>query len=132
MAHQTFQLEDYLERMLEIVQEKGQVRAIEVAERLGVSKASVSQMTKRLEKDGFIKREMYRGFTLTEKGKSTGKKIQKRHEILTDFLTLMQIPTSIQEKDIEGMEHSLSNSTLAALEKLITYLQKKQYLTKNI
>lgn len=124
------QYEDYLERILEIIEEKGHVRAVEVAERLGVSKGSVSQMVGRLERDGFVDRERYRGFTLTKKGTTTAQKIRKRHEVLEEFLGLLGISDATKEKDIEGMEHSLSETTVAALEQLGEYLKQTKYRMK--
>ncbi len=132
MIVQTKQHEDYLERILEILQEKGSVRSVEVAERLGVSKGSVSQMIQRLEVEGYLLREKYRGFSLTAKGKATAQKIQRRHLVLSEFLTLIGVPLTTQEKDIEGLEHSVSSDTLDALEKLIRYLQKKGYKKNGI
>lgn len=127
MPQLTQQHEDYLERILEILQQKGRVRSIEVAERLGVSKASVSQMTQKLQIDGYLLGEKYRGFSLTKKGKLAAQKIQKRHQTLAEFLSILGIPPEIQEKDIEGLEHSLSTVTVEALEKLIEYLKKQGY-----
>lgn len=121
------QYEDYLERILEIIEEKGSVRAIEVAERLGVSKGSVSQMVGRLERDGFLDRERYRGFSLTKKGIQTAQRTRKRHEVLEEFLGLLGISDATKEKDIEGMEHSLSEVTVKALERLVAYLKKQRY-----
>lgn len=119
--------EDYLERIFEITSETGNVRAIDLAERLGVSKGSVSQMLTRLERDGYINREHYRGFSLTPLGKKTALNIRKRHQVLEEFLELLHIPDSVRENDIEGLEHSLSETTLTALESLVNYLKKHRY-----
>lgn len=119
----TPQHEDYLERIIELLEEKGFVRAVDVAERLAVTSASVTQMLQRLEKDGYLETEKYRGFKLTPLGLATGKKIRHRHEVLAEFFSVLQIPPAIQEHDIEGLEHSLSHETVLALEKLIRQLK---------
>lgn len=114
--------EDYLERTLELLTEKGYARVSDIAERLGVRPASVTKMLQRLEVQGYLVREPYRGFTLTPKGKNIAVRIRKRHEILKSFLQLLQIPEQVMEKDIDGLEHHLSNETVAALEKFLKQL----------
>lgn len=116
--------EDYLERISELLDEKGYARVTDIAERLKVKPASVTMMLKKLETSGHVVREHYRGFSLTPKGVAVGNKIKKRHSILSEFLHLLHIPSHTIEKDIEGLEHSLSDDTLDALEKLITILKK--------
>jgi len=82
-------------------------------------------MLKNLVSSGHIIRERYRGFTLTAKGRAVGLRIRKRHKILEEFFELLKLPSHIVEKDIEGLEHYLSNETLEALEKLIVSLKRK-------
>lgn len=117
--------EDYLERIYELLGEKGYARVTDIAERLLVKPASVTMMIKKLEVSGYIKRERYRGFTLTTKGRSVAIRIRKRHKILSEFLQLLKIPQRIIEHDIEGLEHYLSDITLLRLEKLIQKLRKE-------
>ena len=116
--------EDYLERIWELLDEKGYARVTDIAERLNVSPASVTMMLKKLETSGHITRENYRGFTLTARGRAVGHKIRRRHEILSQFLHILKLPDKIIEHDIEGMEHSLSDATLEALERLVARLKK--------
>ncbi len=116
--------EDYLERISELLDEKGYARVTDIAERLTVKPASVTMMLKKLETAGYVIREHYRGFTLTPKGIAVGHKIKKRHIILSEFLALLHLPSKIIERDIEGLEHSVSNETLEALEKHIAVLKK--------
>lgn len=115
--------EDYLERIYELLNEKGYARVTDIALRLGVKPASVTMMVKKLEASGYIVRERYRGFTLSSKGRLVGSNIQKRHQILEEFFDLLDLPRSIVEKDIEGLEHYLSSQTLHALEKLVHSMQ---------
>ncbi len=124
-THLTKPSEDYLERIYELLDEKGYARVTDIAERLEVKPASVTMMLKKLEASGYILRERYRGFTLTAKGRSAGLRIRKRHMILSKFLHLLKLPERTIEHDIEGLEHYLSDQTLAKLEKLVNTLQKK-------
>lgn len=125
-THVTTPHEDYLERIWELLGEKGYARGIDIASRLGVKPASVTLMLKKLEASGHILREPYRGFTLTSKGRAIGAKIQKRHRILSEFLHLLHVPEHVIEHDIEGLEHDLSDQTLTVLEKLILQLKRKR------
>ncbi|HUD19351.1 MAG TPA: transcriptional regulator MntR [Patescibacteria group bacterium] len=125
MTHLTTPNEDYLERIYELLNEKGYARVVDIAERLDVKPASVTMMVKKLEISGYILRERYRGFTLTPKGRSVGLRIQKRHKILSEFLHLLHLPDRVIEHDIEGLEHYLSDQTLAQLETLVKKLKKQ-------
>ncbi len=125
MTHLTTPNEDYLERIYELLNEKGYARVVDIAERLNVKPASVTMMLKKLEMSGYILRERYRGFTLTPKGRSVGLRIQKRHKILSEFLHLLHLPDRIIEHDIEGLEHYLSDQTLTQLETLVDTLKKQ-------
>lgn len=116
--------EDYLERICELLDEKGYARVTDIAERLHVAPASVTMMLKKLETSGHIVRERYRGFTLTTKGKAVGRSIHKRHEILSEFLHILKLPEHIIQHDIEGLEHNVSDETLKKLKHLIQKLQR--------
>lgn len=111
--------EDYLERTVELLKEKGYVRVSDIAERLSVKPASVTKMLQKLELGGYIIREPYRGFTLTSQGKKVALDVRRRHAILEEFLTMLHLPKKIIEKDIDGLEHHLSNQTVEALEQFL-------------
>jgi Mn-dependent DtxR family transcriptional regulator len=114
--------EDYLERIAELIKNKGYARVSDIAEELNISKPSVTKMLQKLEKLGYVIRENYRGIALTEKGTKVGYTIAKRHTILRSFLSHLHISPVIIEKDIEGLEHHLSEETVKAIEKLVQKL----------
>jgi Mn-dependent DtxR family transcriptional regulator len=111
--------EDYLERTVEVLKEKGYVRVSDIAERLSVKPASVTRMLQKLEQGGYITREPYRGFSLTSQGKKVALDIRRRHAILEEFLGMLEVPKKIIDKDIDGLEHHLSNQTVEALERFL-------------
>jgi len=115
--------EDYLERIYELIEEKGYARVSDIAEALGLSRPSVSMMVQRLDKMGLVEYEKYRGLSLTTKGEEVARRIQRRHVILTEFLTLLDLDRNIIAKDVEGIEHHLSSETLARIERLVEYWQ---------
>ena len=110
--------EDYLERIQELIDAKGYARVVDIAGSLGISQASVTNMVKRLDAEGFVRHEKYRGLVLTPEGEAIAKEVAKRHRILSDFLGLLGVSSAEVERDVEGMEHHLSVSSLGAIESL--------------
>ncbi|MBL4694150.1 MarR family transcriptional regulator [Candidatus Gracilibacteria bacterium] len=119
--------EDYLETIYDLKREKGFVRISDIASMLGISKPSATQMMKRLADEGCVVYKPYAPLELTKKGERIGKKIAERHEVLAEFMTILGISKTIQEKDIHGMEHCLSESTLKALRKASKFLKDKKF-----
>ena len=117
--------EDYLERILELVQETGQARVMDIATSLNVRQASVTNMVKKLCEMGYVDHEKYkRGLVLTEKGQEVALKIQRRHETLSSFFSMLKLDEETQRRDIEGIEHHLSRGTVRALEDLVSFFDK--------
>src|SRR6266481_4856439 len=82
-------VEDYLEQILELINSKGYARVVDIAHLLKISQASVTNMVQRLDAEGLLKYEKYRGLVLTEAGAKLARKIAHRHKLLTDFLRLL-------------------------------------------
>ena len=115
--------EDYLERIHELIEEKGYARVVDIASSLQVKQASVTSMVQKLGEAGYINYEKYRGLVLTEKGRAVARKIQKRHETLSRFFSLLGLDAETQKADIEGIEHHLSPATVACLADLAQYFE---------
>ena len=123
--------EDYLERILELIQETGQARVVDIANSLDIRQASVTNMVKKLCELGFVDHEKYkRGLVLTETGREVAQRIQRRHETLSRFFSLLELDDGIQRKDIEGIEHHLSRETVQALEDLATFFESRPEMLK--
>ena len=116
-------VEDYLERIHELFAEKGYARSVDVARALGVSQSSVCTMVQRLAVDGLLNYEKYRGITLTAEGTRVARSIHERHMILKRFLSLLEVSQQAQERDIEGLEHHISDETVQALARLSDRLE---------
>jgi Mn-dependent DtxR family transcriptional regulator len=116
--------EDYLERIHELIQEKGYARVVDIASSLKVKQASVTSMVQKLDELGFLKYEKYRGLTLTDQGREVAKRIQNRHETLSRFFSLFGLSAETQQQDIEGIEHHLSPATVAVLADLAQFFEK--------
>ena len=117
--------EDYLERILELVQETGQARVVDIANSLNVRQASVTNMVKKLCDLGYVDHEKYkRGLVLTKKGREVALKIQRRHETLSSFFSILELDEETQKRDIEGIEHHLSQGTVKALDELVLFFER--------
>src|SRR5258707_14681492 len=108
-------VEDYLERILELINSKGYARVIDIAAALKISQASVTNMVQRLDAEGLIKYEKYRGLILTAAGIKLARRIAQRHKLLSEFLRLLGVDDRVIDHDVEGMEHHISPSTLRAI-----------------
>ncbi len=115
--------EDYLERIHELIQEKGYARVVDIASSLDVKQASVTSMVQKLGELGYINYEKYRGLILTDKGREVAQRIQRRHETLSRFFSLFGLDPKTQQADIEGIEHHLSPETLNCLADLAQYFE---------
>jgi Mn-dependent DtxR family transcriptional regulator len=121
-------VEDYLERILELIDSKGYARVVDIATSLKISQASVSNMVQRLDAEGLLKYEKYRGLVLTAAGETLARNITRRHQLLTDFLTLLRLDKQVIHHDVEGMEHHISPPTLRAIEALTAQLKRRPAL----
>jgi len=121
-------VEDYLERILELVNSKGYARVVDIASALKISQASVTNMVQRLDNDGLLKYEKYRGLVLTPAGEKVARQIAHRHQLLTDFLQLLGLSKRVIHQDVEGLEHHISPPTLKAIAALTGVLRKQPAL----
>jgi Mn-dependent DtxR family transcriptional regulator len=117
--------EDYLEKIEQLISRKGYARVVDIAAELKISQASVTAMVQKLDAEGYVKYEKYRGMVLTSSGLEVARRIAHRHQLLTEFLRVIGVA---DEKtiydDVEGMEHHISPETFAAIEALTRYLEK--------
>ena len=84
--------EDYLERIYQLIEEKGYARVLDIASSLKVKQASVTSMVQKLGDLGFLNYEKYRVLVLTDKGLKVASSIQERHETLSRFFSLFCSP----------------------------------------
>ena len=124
--------EDYLERILELINLKGYARIVDIASALKISQASVTNMVQRLDGEGLLKYEKYRGLILTEAGEKVARGIAHRHKLLTDFFQVLGLDERVIFHDVEGMEHHISPPTLRAIESLTTLLRRRPALLAQV
>ena len=124
MPKATESAEDYLERIDELIEDKGYARVVDIARSLRIRQASVTQMVQRLDEGGFVRYERYRGLVLTSKGKGVARAIRRRHRVLEQFFQLLGIDPATAQRDLEGIEHHLSLASVRRIEGLVQFLRK--------
>jgi DtxR family manganese transport transcriptional regulator len=113
--HRQERAEDYVELIEALIAERGEARAAYLAERLAVSQVTVSKTLQRLAREGFVSLAPYRSILLTEKGAELAAAARARHQIVLDFLLSLGVSPETAEVDAEGIEHHVSEETLAAM-----------------
>lgn len=116
--------ENYLETILVIHNEKGYCRCIDISNRMGFSKPSVSVYMKNLREDGYISIDNNGDITLTDKGREIAQRIYERHNVIAGFL--MQLGTSEETayQDSCKIEHDISEESFQLI-KTEYYKNKK-------
>lgn len=117
-AQQTEKAEDYVEMIDDLINAYGEARVVELAERFGVSHATVNKVVKRLQRDGLVISRPYRSIFLTDEGRALAAASRARHQIVLDFLLTIGVGEENAERDAEGIEHYVSDETLAAFARI--------------
>jgi DtxR family Mn-dependent transcriptional regulator len=117
-------LEDYLEIILQLVQEKGEARVKDIAARKSVRMASVTGALKRLAQESFISYKARETVTLTESGHGLANRILQRHEFITRFLTeILGVSAETASRDACSIEHVISLESLDRLAGFVEFLK---------
>lgn len=109
--------ENYLETILVLKKEKGNVRSIDVVNELGFSKPSVSVAMKHLREDGYVTVDENGSINLTDKGLEIANSIYERHTLISNWLIQLGVPEEIALEDACRMEHVISAESFHALKK---------------
>jgi DtxR family Mn-dependent transcriptional regulator len=100
-------LEDYIETIYHIIEEKLVARSKEIAARLNVSRASVTEALRALSRKGLINYEPYEAITLTPQGKRAAKDVIFRHQALRQFFVeVLALDEGIAEDGACRIEHA--------------------------
>ncbi|MFH2066857.1 MAG: metal-dependent transcriptional regulator [Pseudomonadota bacterium] len=119
----TSTMEDYLETIFDLDQDKKYVRVKDIAKRLKVKMPTVTSMLKTLDRKGMINYEKYEFITLTSEGTKVGEEMRKRHEIMRRFLSeVLKVDIKTADDDACKIEHALSVTTLDSLTDFIEFI----------
>lgn len=125
-------MEDYIEHIYLHLEDKGVARVSDVAESLDVLPSSVTKMVQRLDREGYVNYERYKGLELTEKGLKFGKKLLRRHELLEQFLRIIGVDEENIYVDVEGIEHHLSWNAIDRITDLVETLEKDKAFVEKL
>ena len=114
-AHRSELAQDYVEIILDLIDEEGEARLTEIAQRLGVAHPSVSKGLQRLESEGLVVLKPYRSVRLTPEGEQLAAECRQRHQIVTRFLVKLGLDHLTAETEAEGIEHHVGNRTLSLM-----------------
>lgn len=117
-------VEDYLERIYELIQEKGYARVIDIASSLQVRSSSVTKMLQKLGSEALLNYEKYRGITLTAHGLAIARSVKSRHRKLEELLKMLGVDEDSIARDVEDVEHHVSPGTLACFRDLVSFFQE--------
>ncbi len=105
-------LEDYLETILILKQEKGYVRSIDIAMKLDFSKPSVSRAMSLLRENGYITMDQKEGWIeLTGSGREIAERIYERHQVISQWLMDLGVAEKTATADACRIEHVISPET---------------------
>lgn len=115
--------EDYLERIYDLSIDDENVRSVDVARALNVSRASVNKSIGGLKEDGYIEQEHYGTITLTRKGKQIAKEVRNKHNVIRSFLiNVLGVDYKTADEEACEMEHAIGKDTA---KKFKAFLEKQ-------
>lgn len=109
-------LEDYVEMIGDLIEEYGEARVADIAERMGVAQPTATKAIARLKREGLATSRPYRGVFLTDAGAELAERVRARHRSIVEFLVAVGVPRETAELDAEGIEHHVSQATLDVFE----------------
>lgn len=118
-AHRSEIVEDYVELIAELIGQNGEARPVDIARRMGVKQPTVAKNLARLKREGLIVHERYRSIFLTEAGRALAETCRHRHQVVVDLLVRLGLDRETAELDAEGLEHHVSDRTMAVFKKFL-------------
>lgn len=115
--------EDYLITMFRLQESQGQIRSVGIAEELKISKASVSEMLKKLKTKKLIKMDLYSNVEFTKKGLNQAGKLTRKHRLIESFLKeVLGFSEKRVHEEAHDLEHAFSDY---GIKKLDNFLRNK-------
>ena len=119
-------MEDYLEAIAQLKEDKGIARVKDISRLLNVRTPSVTGALEALSRNSLVLHEPYGAVTLTPAGRRRARSVRKRHKLLVRFLTdVLRVEDGIALEDACRMEHSLSPQTFRKLTQFIDSVKAK-------
>jgi len=119
---QNISKEDYLSAIYKYRETDGNIKANRIAEKLSITNAAVTDMLKRLAKDGYVNYKRYQGIKLTAEGEDYAKSMVRRHRIWEVFLhQVVGIPWDKVHEEAHNLEHSASDELINRMEEMLDF-----------
>ena len=83
-------------------------------------------MLRKLDRDGYLVHEPYRGIKLTGRGEKVAMSVISRHRIISEFLSMIGVAEHEAQHDAEGIEHHVLPTTIHKIERLVEFLRKNE------
>lgn len=112
-------VEDYVELIADLLVEHGEARITDIARRLGVTHPTATKTISRLKREGLAQSRPYRGVFLTETGAAMAERMRARHHLVVRLLEAVGVPPGAAAIDAEGIEHHVSDTSLAAFARFL-------------
>lgn len=112
--------EDYLRGIYHIMEEKQNVKSVELADYLNVTKSSVSEMLQELNKEGLVQHKKYSKLMFTARGRKIAQRLTSKHRIIETFLkSVLKIDEKNVHEEAHRLEHAFSDDAIEKLRKLL-------------
>ena len=112
--------EDYLRGLYILEEEKGEIKSIDLARYLNVSKPSVSEMLRNLNKEGVVLYRKYSKIKFTGKGKKIAEKLTSKHRLIELFLkNILKMKSTNVHEEAHRLEHAFSDESIGKIRKIL-------------
>ncbi len=127
MNNLTFTMENYLEAIYELSRDGEGARVSDIAERLGVTKASTNSAMSTLSQKGLVVNEKYKEVFLTSAGLKLAKSTSDKHRVIRKFfIEVLKIDTIIADEDACAIEHVISRDSVYAMQQFLSDFRKEE------
>ena len=122
-------LEDYLEAIYNLAGESNITRSRDIADQLGVSRASVTGALRALKEKSLVNYQPYNYISLTKSGQTAAAEIANKHRILKSFfIDILDVKSDIAQQAACKAEHALGPDIIA---KLLSFVEFVSHNNKN-
>ncbi len=122
--------EEYVETIFILQKRNGFAKTGQISSELGIQPSSVTEMLQKLQEEGFIQYEPYKGALLTDTGKKLASELMKKHKIIADFLEIIGVERELAEADACQIEHHVTLKTMQRLGKFVEFINNAPYKPK--
>jgi len=114
--------EEYIETIYVLQNRDGYAQTGKISSEMSVRPSSVTEMLQKLQEEGYIKYEPYKGATLTDFGKKIARELMKKHKIIANFLEIIGIERELADTDACQIEHHMTVKTMERLGKFVEFI----------